>query len=73
MQISVKTVVFLTALLIFGVVCPQDQNEINRSINYSAQPVEHQSWRCHSLEESYEENVFEARYVITKGKYNYAA
>jgi len=73
MQILAKTVVFLTVLLIFGVVCPQDQNNISRSINYSAQPVEDQSWRCPSLEKSYKENVFKARHVIIKEKYKDAA
>lgn len=67
MRIVVKTVVLLVVLLIFGVVCPQDQNEINRSINYSAQPVEEGQKNCDQLEESYEKNVFPARKLIQNG------
>jgi len=54
----VKTVVFLTFLLIFGVIYPQDQNEISRSISYSAEPVGNQKG-SDPLEESYKDNDYE--------------
>lgn len=47
--------------------------DIDRTINYSAQPVEHPGKECFPLVESYKKHVFEARYVIDIDKEKYAA
>ncbi len=70
-NLTVFIIIFSFYLLFCDESTEKHQN-IDWTINYSAQPVEIQNKNCLSLVESYKKNVFEARYVISTGKIRYA-